>query len=138
MSGLSQLYPIARQAFATAALNWPAASIKIMLMANGYIPDFTNQHLSDIPAGQIVATSGNIAGLASSNGYCTGDTTSFGVISSPTEVGSIILFQDTGTPSTSKLIVYFDTPDLPGMPQVLEGFDYYFYQNVSYGGWFRL
>jgi hypothetical protein len=137
----SQLYPIARQRFATAALDWPTSNIKVMLLAASYVPDFTNQFLSDVQAADssdILATSANITNLAATNGYCTGDTTSFGVIESPLPAGYIIFYQDTGTPSTSPLICFLDTPDLPGLPLALTGLEYFIYKNLAYGGWFRL
>lgn len=138
MSGLSQCYPIIRQAFATEGYDWTAGTVKLLLMATGYTPNFSNQFLSDIPAGFIITTSEGVTGRTAIDGYCDGDTTSFGLIVDPRLAASIILYEDTGVPTTSRLITYFDTPDLAGLPQALVGFTYYFYKNVSYGGWFRL
>jgi len=137
MSGRTALYPLTRQQMVTSAFHWTALNVKILLMANTYIPDFTNVHLGDVDAASIIATSPSITGLAATDGICDGDTTDFGVLVDPRVAGSLIFYNDTGTPSTSNLIVFFDTPDLPGMPQVLQGFDYFVYKNISFGGWFR-
>ena len=139
MASRSQLYPLARQLFATGALNWPASNIKIALLPVTFTPNFAAQYLSDLQAETtIMATSGNITGLTAVGGYCNGNSTSLGIVSSPLVAGALVFYKDTGTPSTSPLIVYFDTPDLPGLPQVLTLDEYFVYQNFSYGGWFRL
>jgi len=138
MSGLSALYPNARQGFATGVLNWPALSVKAMLMDSNYTPNFSNVYLSDVTSANIIATTADFTGLSAVNGYCTGNSAGFGVIDDEREAASLIFYQDTGTASTSLLLVYFDTPDLPGLPQVLDGLNYYVYQNLNYGGWFRL
>jgi len=138
MTSQSQLYPSARQLFSTGGLNWLTSNIKMALLADSFTPDFTQQYLSGIPSGSILATSANVASLTATNGYCGGATTSLGVVSSPVTAGKLIFYKDTGDPTTSPLIVFFDTPDLPGLPAVLDGQQYYVYANLNYGGWFRL
>lgn len=138
MSGNTQLYPLARQLFATAGLDWATSNIKIALLAQSYVFDITAQYITDIPSGMILATSGNITNLTAAAGYCSGDTTTMGVIASPQPAAYIVFYKDTGTPSTSPLIAFFDSTDLPGLPAVLNGLEYFIYQNTSFGGWFRL
>ena len=90
MTSRSQLYPLARQLFATGALNWPASNIKIALLPATFTPDFTAQYLSDLQAATtIMATSGNITGLTAAGGYCGGNSTSLGIISSPLVAGAL-------------------------------------------------
>ena len=135
----SQLFPAARQLFATAALNWPTALIKVMVMADSFVPNFATQvNLSDISSADIIATSADITGLGATDGACTGDTTSLGVISDVRVAGGLIFFIDSGSPATSTLVAWFGSQDLPGLPAVLDGLEYFVYKNLSYGGWFRL
>lgn len=138
MTSRSQLYPLARQLFATGALNWATANIKAAVLAAGYVPDFTQQYLSGIPVGAVLGTTPNLTGKTGAAGYLDGNTASFGVISSPALAGYILFYHDTGSPATSTLIAFFDSPDLPGMPQQLTGIDYFLYANLTYGGWARL
>ena len=139
MASRSQLYPLARQLFATKQLDWTTSNIKIMLLPVGYTPNFANQYLSDVLAvATPMLTSGNIANPTAVNGYCNGDSTPLGIVTSPLEAAYLIFYKDTGTPTTSPLIVFFDTPDLPGLPHFLTADEYYVYQNLTYGGWFRL
>lgn len=135
---MSQLYPTIRQDFAKKNFDWTANTVKILLMDSNFVPDFTQQYKSGIPAGNIIATSGNITGRTATLGFCNGNTTDMGVIADPRLAASLIFFEDTGTPSTSRLIAYFDPTNLPGMPAVLNGLDFFVYQNINYGGWFRL
>ena len=137
MASRSQIYPLARQLFAQGSLDWATANVKAALIAAGYTPDFTQQFLSGIPASAVLATTANIAGKTGNAGYLDGATTSFGVIGSGT-AGYILFYEDTGVPSTSVLILFLDTPDISGMPQVLQGLQYFIYQNLTYGGWARL
>ncbi len=137
MASRSQIYPLARQLFAQGSLDWATANVKAALIAAGYTPDFTQQFLSGIPASAVLATTANIAGKTGVAGYLDGNTTSFGVVGAGT-AGYILFYQDTGSPATSTLILFLDTPDIPGMPQVLQGLQYFIYQNLTYGGWARL
>jgi len=129
--------PLARQGFAQGTLNWAAGNIKACLLSAGWNVDLTQQYLAGIPAAAILATTGNILGTTGAAGYLDGNTTSFGVVAAGI-AGFIMFYQDTGNPATSKLILFLDTPDIPGMPQVLTGLQYFIYQNLTYGGWARL
>ena len=98
-------------------------TIKIALVTSGYSPDFTDtgdEFESDLGANVLdemilpsltwidrVLDAANI------------------VITFPDNTGgtgvALVLYKDTGTPSTSRLIVYFDT--LTGLPHVQDGND---------------
>jgi hypothetical protein len=138
MSGRSQIYPLARQLFATAGLNWATAHVKACVLAAGYTPDLTQQYLSGIPASAVLGTTADITGKTGAAGYLDGDTMSFGVIASAALAGYILFYLDTGNPATSVLVMFLDTPDIPGMPQQLTGIEYFLYANLTYGGWARL
>ena len=138
MSSRSQIYPLARQLFATAGLDWATVNVKACILATAFTPDFTQQYLSSISPAFILGTTPNITGKTGVNGLLDGDTESFGVIDSPATAGYILFYQDTGDPTTSPLILFLDTPDVPGMPQILDGLQYFIYENLTYGGWARL
>lgn len=135
---LSQLWPNARHLFATAQLSWLTGNKRCVILAQGFTPTFAEQNYSDLPAQYIIQTSPVITNLAEANGFCTGDTINFGVITSALKANSLAFYLDTGNPSTSTLIAYVDQPDIYGMPQSLQGFNYYLYKNLALGGWFRL
>ncbi len=138
MTSRSQIYPLARQLFATGGLDWATANVKCALLAAAFTPDFTQQFLSGINSAYILATTANIAGKTGANGLLDGDTTSFGVVASAASAGYLLFYVDSGNPSSSTLVLFLDTPDIPGMPQQLLGLQYFVYQNLTYGGWARL
>jgi len=137
MASRSQIYPLARQGFAQGTFDWATANIKCALLASAYVPDFTQQYLSGIPAAAILATTPNLVGKTGDAGYLDGDTASFGIVAAGT-AGYILFYRDTGNPSTSMLVMFLDSPDIVGMPQVLTGLQYFIYANLTSGGWARL
>ena len=83
-----------------------------------YTPNMdTDQYLSDIPAGARVATSGNLSGKTSTNGYADSDSFTFSSVSGDVSE-AIVLYKDTGVAATSPLIAYIDeaTAGLPITP----------------------
>lgn len=113
------LYDLARQAFLDADIDWSADSIKLVLVdaADYTISLSTHDNLDDIPSGGRVATSSALASKTSTNGVAdAADVTLTSVTGDPSEL--IILYKDTGTESTSKLICAIDTatglPVTPG------------------------
>ena len=119
----NQLYTLGRQAISDgASIAWLTDNIKAVLVDSGqYTPNFaTDANLSDIPVGARTATSGNLASKTNVGGvFDAADA----VISAVTGVQSeyLVLYKDTGTASTSKLIAYIDTAT--GLPVTPTGAD---------------
>lgn len=80
----------------------------------------SNQNLSDITAGARVATSSALASKTVTNGTAdAADITLTAVTGDPSEV--VVIYKDTGTESTSKLIAWVDTAT--GLPVTPNGGD---------------
>lgn len=113
------LYSKGREAFLSGAINWASDTIKLVLVdtADYTVNISTHDNLDDIPSGARVATSGAFAGKSVTDGIADADDV---VLSSVTGDVSeaLVIFKDTGTESTSKLIAYIDTatglPVTPG------------------------
>ena len=104
------LYDLGRQAFLLGDIDWVADNIKCVLVdTNDYTHNIaTNQFLSDIPGGARVATSANLTGKTATNGVADADDVSFpGATGDPSE--ALVIYQDTGSAATSRLIAYIDT-----------------------------
>lgn len=104
------LYDKAREAFLTAAINWTSDNIKVVLVdvADYTVNLTTHQYLSDIPSGARVATSPNLGTKSATLGVADAADTSFtSVTGDPCE--AYVVYVDTGTEGTSRLIAYFDT-----------------------------
>jgi hypothetical protein len=134
----SQLYPYARELFATAQLDWTAGVVRGLLLPVSYVPDFTDQFLSDIFEAVRIAISEEIQGRTATNGLCSGTPAKFPLLFDNRLVSQAVLFRDTGVENTSTLIAYLGSEGLITEPFQPIGFDYYIYPNVAEGGFFRL
>lgn len=108
------------EAFATGLVNWSTSNIKATLVdhADDTPNVSTDDFYNDIASAARVATSGNFAGKSATNGFLdANDLTFTSVTGDPAE--SLIVWGDTGTESTSPLLVYFDTAT--GLPVTPDG-----------------
>ena len=104
------LYDLGRQGFLDGNISWTSNTIKVVGVDTGaYTPNLgTNQFLSDIPSGARIFTSPALSGKTSTSGVAdANDVTITGVTG--TTVEAIVIYQDTGTVGTSRLIAYIDT-----------------------------
>jgi len=104
------LYDKARESFLKGELSWSNDTIKCALVdLDDYTPDLANdQFLSEIPSGAIVAVSQALSNKTTVAGVADADDALLSAVAGDT-CEAIVLFQDTGTPSTSKLIGLIDT-----------------------------
>lgn len=121
------LYPLGRQAFLDGDIDWAANNIKVVLVDTTYVFSAAHQFLSSV-AGDVVATSGNLANKTSTNGTADADNITFTAVSGA-QVGSFVVFQDTGNAATSRLIAYFDSAT--GLPVTPNGGDITITWNAS-------
>jgi len=112
------LYDKGREGFLDGSIDWDTDNIKLVLIdvADYTVNLATHDNLDDIPAAARVATSGNLSGKTVAAGVAdAADLTLGAVTGDPSE--AIVLYKDTGTESTSRLIAYIDTAtNLPITP----------------------
>lgn len=115
------LYDNARNEFLKGNLDWTGITAKAVLVdtANYAVNAATHKFLSDIPAAARVATATltgktAVAGVADAN-----DTTFAGVTGASVE--AVVIYEDTGDATTSRLIAYIDTSS--GLPITPNGSD---------------
>lgn len=111
------MYLPGRQAFLQGNIAWPSDNIKINLITSGYTPNLTtDQYLSIIGGGNIVATSANLSSKGSTNGVATAANVTFSSVSG-SAAAYIGMYKDTGSSSTSPLLILIDTAsNLPVTP----------------------
>jgi len=68
----------------------------------------TDDFLDDIPAGERVATSGNMTTKTTTDGTFDADNITFSSVTGDVSE-ALVIYKDTGTASTSPLIAYIDT-----------------------------
>ncbi len=115
-------------------VDWEADTLKAILVDHGTdtpVPN-TDADLADITAGAIIATAtlGSKTAVLSSNTMTmdAADTTFTAVSGASAE--SIVIYKDSGTGSTSLLIVFFDT-GVTGLPVTPNGGDITIQWNAS-------
>ncbi len=111
-----------------------AGSVKaIMVNTTAYTYSDSHEFLSDVPSGAQISISGALTSKSVSDtaAFLSGNTR-FDSVSGAT-VSAIILFIDTGAPSTSRLVMYVDT-GIAGLPVTPVGASYNLI--VDPAGWF--
>jgi len=108
----SAVYPKWKQAYwegNTPDLTDEASNpIKLLLLDDNIYTYSSSHEFRDDITGTPIATSGAWTSVAGSDGVLTGTCPTFSSVASGDTVQSAVLFQDTGTPGTSRLIAYFD------------------------------
>lgn len=116
------LYDKGRESCLKAEINIPSDNIKCVLVDTGaYTVNLsTDQFLSDVPSGARIATSGNLASKTTTAGVFDAADITFSAVTG-TSCEALVIYDDTGTASTSRLIAYIDTAT--GLPVTPNGGD---------------
>jgi hypothetical protein len=116
----NQLYPKAKEAFLNADIDMTDNTIVIALIDTDVYSFSTNhQYRTDIPNDAVIA-SAPLANKTTTNGVFDADDATFSSVTGA-NAEALILFQDTGTASTSRLIAYIDSAT--GLPILPNGGD---------------
>jgi len=118
----NKLFDKGREGILDGSIAWATDNIKAVLVDTGtYTVDLaTHANLSDIAAGARVATSANLASKTSTGGVADAADQTFTAVTGAT-VEAIVLYKDTGTAGTSRLLCYIDTGT--GLPVTPKGGD---------------
>ena len=105
-------YPLGAEKVLSAGINFSADTIKVALLPSSYVYDDAHEFLDDIAS--VIGTAQTLAGKSITGGVFDADDANFGAITTGSTIGTILLYKDTGTPSTSPLLILFtDTVGLP-------------------------
>lgn len=116
------LYDLGRESFLKGEISWSADNIKAILVDSAdYTPNLaTDQFLSDVTGSGIVATSANLGTKTTTNGDATAANITFSAVTGDISE-FLVLYQDTGVGTTSRLIARIDTAT--GLPVTPNGGD---------------
>jgi hypothetical protein len=111
------VYPAAKQAFLDGAISLTAHAIRCALIDTSYYTVSTaHTAISDVPSGAIVATSGTLTNVFTTNGVADANDVTFSAVNGAT-CEAVIIYKDTGQALHSTLICYIDTATgLPATP----------------------
>jgi len=131
------VYPKYKEALISGSTNISLSSgdVKAVLVDLAeYTYNAAHDFLDDVPSEARVAISPNLGSKVVTNGvFDTADVTFSSVTGAESE--AVILYIDTGTAGTSRLVAYFDT-GVTGLPVTPNGGDIELVVNAS--GWFAL
>ena len=116
----NELYGLGRESFLKGEISWSANNIKVALVDSAvYTPNLaTDQYITDIAS--VVATSANLTSKTTTAGVAdAADITFSSVTGAISEF--LVLYQDTDTPSTSRLIARI--VEAEGLPVTPNGGD---------------
>jgi hypothetical protein len=116
------IYGLGRESFLKGEISWSADNIKTVLvdLADYTANLSTDQFLSDIAAAGRVATSANLASKTTTLGSADAADVTFSSVTGDISE-ALVIYQDTGTAGTSRLIAYIDTAT--GLPVTPNGGD---------------
>jgi hypothetical protein len=135
----SQLYPLAREQFATAQLSWLTGNWRALFLPESFVVDFDEHiYLSDLFEGSRIAISELIASRTATGGVCSGAPIKFPLLFDTRFITQAVIFKDTGVESTSLLVAYVGEEELVTDPFKPIGLNYFIYPNVAEAGFFRL
>lgn len=127
------IYPLWKQTLLQGSSNLSTANVKVALVDTGsYTYSAAHQFLSSVTG--ITATSGNLTTKTFANGTFDSDDPTFGAVSG-VQSEALVVYEDTGTAATSRLIAYYDT-GVTGLPVTPNGGVINVTVNAS--GWFSL
>lgn len=119
------IYTSAKESFLMAGINWIDDTIKAVLVNVSYTPDFNaHQYFSDltgvVPGERQKLT---LAGKEVEGGAADADDLTFPYVASGQNVYYVVIYKDTGDPTTSPLIILIDTA--AGLPVITTGANLY-------------
>jgi len=129
------IYPKFKEQALQGGVNLSSGNIKALLVdLADYTYSAAHEFLSDVAVAGRVASSANLASKTFTNGIFDSADPSFATVTGD-QSEALILYIDTGTPSTSRLIAFYDA-GVTGLPITPNGGDINITVNAS--GWFAL
>jgi hypothetical protein len=118
----STWYPLFKEALLTGATNSnpSTGNVKVVLVDSAdYTYSATHQFLSDVTSAGRVATSGNLTTKSFTAGVFDADDVTFTAVTGD-QSEALVIYIDTGTATTSRLMLYVDTAS-SGLPVTPNG-----------------
>lgn len=105
---MDSLYNITRQEALTGGFNWTGGdTFSVALIGTGYTFDVGDQYLSDVIAEATVLARQDLTTLAATLGAAGADPVTITGVTGT--VDALVIYQNTGSDATSKLVAYIDT-----------------------------
>lgn len=112
-----QYYPKGAEKTFRGEINLIADTIKVAAIPSSYTYSASHEFLSDL--GTTIGTPQTLSNKTVTGGIFDADDPNFGALTSGSTIKALVLFKDTGNPSTSPLIVHLD--QVTGLPFATNG-----------------
>tara|TARA_Y100000310_G_scaffold317156_1_gene369689 strand:+ start:180 stop:578 length:399 start_codon:yes stop_codon:yes gene_type:complete len=105
----SFLYDKGREGFLAGDIDWDTDTIKCMLVDGDYTAvAATHEDLADVPAGGRVGTAATLGTKTVVAGVADAADVTFSAVTNSNDIVAAIIYKDTGSEPTSRLIAYVD------------------------------
>ena len=109
-------YPKGAEKILSGAINFAAATIKVALVSDAYTYSAAHEFLSAVTR---VGTDQTLTGKSVTGGVFDAAPAEFGILAPGNKIKAVVLYMDTGSPSTSPLLFYMDS--VQGLPMDTNG-----------------
>ncbi|WP_043007326.1 hypothetical protein [Comamonas testosteroni] len=109
-------YPKGAEKILSGAINFAAATIKVALVSDAYTYSAAHEFLSSVTR---VGTDQTLTGKSVTGGVFDAAAVEFGVLAPGSRVKAVVLYLDSGNPSTSPLLFFMDS--VQGLPMDTNG-----------------
>lgn len=98
-------------------INFAADTLKVALLSDAYVANASHEFLPDF--GTLIGVDQVLSGKSVVGGVFDANDADFGALAAGSNIGSAILYKDTGTPATSPVLMRF--ADIVGFPMATNG-----------------
>ena len=115
------LYAKGKEKILSASINLPSDTIKASLLSSSYTANLSTDEFWSTISANLLNTSQTLGSKSVTAGVFDAADVTFTAVTSGSTVKAVVIWKDTGTPSTSPLLVYIDT--ITGFPLATNGGD---------------
>lgn len=115
------LYAKGKQRTLSSLVNWSTANIRAVLVRNDYPQNLTTDEFYSTIASYVVGSPQTLANKSVTNGIFDADDVTFPAVAAGSTCEGVVLYLDTGNPTTSPLLAYIDV--ITGFPLATSGGD---------------
>lgn len=115
------LYAKGKEKILSGSINLPSDTIKASLLSSAYTANLSTDEFWSTISANLLNTSQTLASKSVTGGVFDAADVTFTAVTSGSTVKAVVIWKDTGTPSTSPLLVYIDT--ITGFPLATNGGD---------------
>lgn len=115
------LYAKGKEKILSGSINFPSDTIKASLLSSAYTPNLSTDEFWSTISANLLNSSQTLASKSVTAGVFDAADVTFTAVTSGSTAKAIVIWKDTGTPSTSPLLAYIDT--ITGFPLATNGGD---------------